>query len=719
MSSPKLGSMRRLAGSVFASPTTPAANATPRKGRPQTADPSAPRDTTIALSATQFAAWSDLVQGPAPPQRSTTFSSVSSASAGGCSRLNIKKVRSQDSIRSTFSTRLADAEPSASSSTVPVPKAAKTKLRSKSKAGKEIDFERVFLSQEMYASASVSRAGSFGRVGSEAMSPSLTQTEFFTKPAQESRRKRSSWAPRRSTSPQAATDRRPSDLVSSPSGPIFSFAEHAAEAQPKHEEACPPPSKVNRQFSTSSRLTTTSTNGSDTMSPRSPTLPSGSDSGELMQLEDTKAKRAKAASSKHKTYALQFSLDGRYLAVAGSDHVIRVYEVIASPSERAEEIELAQMQRDEESSCKPRPHCRSTATKTSPRAGTPELAPVFRSAPVRVFAGHSGDVLDLSWSKNNFLLSCSTDKTAKLWHPNRGDCLCTFTTSAVVSSIDFHPTDDRFFITGGLDGKLRLWNIAARRMQSIIDVPGIITAVAFSSSGQVVCVGTHSGSMLTFSCLHALAYVNTVTVKSAAAGKSTLASKITSIQPIRLAGSSSSTPVKGGAAASSELEYMAVTSNDSRVRIYSLSSRRLVSRFKSASYLNRSSQIRATSSSDAQFIVSGSEDAAIHVWSLASNAPLLASLFAGIKRNKSIKPAKGGGSDVGDNSTWWSWQAGSGNVRCAVFAPDATNDLLALADDPLARTATATPTTKSRIIVSTDDSNTIKVWRTDPQGRLI
>ena len=725
MSSPKLGSVWRLGGGLFASSATSNES---RKTRPHTADPTTPRDTTIVPPASQFAAWSELMQhGPAPPHRSTTFSSISSASCSSCSRPNVKKIRSQESIRSVASARPTEVEPSTSYSfsSIPPPKATKTKLRSKSKANKEMDFEKVFLAQELHTTSATLPSGSLTRAGSEARSPSLAQNELFATPSPESRRKRASWAARRSTSPQASIDRRSSDLMSSqPRSSITrsSVDQQEGESPSKHADSFPQRGRFDRQLSTSSHLTsassgtTHSTNASDTVPPKSPILGAGN-SGELDQPEDSKAKKAKAATPKRKTYALQFSLDGRYLAAAGSDHVIRVYEVMSSPSERAEEIEVVQSLRPEEachkklsSACSqgPCPISRSS-TRNEARAGTPELAPVFKSAPIHVFAGHTGDVLDLSWSKNNFLLSCSSDKTAKLWHPNRSDCLCTFTTSAIVSSVDFHPTDDRFFVTGGLDGKLRLWNISARRVQSINDVPGVITAVAFSSSGSSVCVGTHAGTLLTFSCSDVLTYVNTVTVKSAAASKSTQASKITSIQPIKLGASdaetlAAATEEKGDAAP----EYMTVTSNDSRVRIYSIASRRLVSRFKSASYLNRSSQIRATASSDSQFIVSGSEDACIHVWSLASNAPLLASLFSGIKR---AKPK----SDVADNSTWRSWQAGTGSVRCAVFAPAATNELLGMANDPLAQPKGV----QSRIVVSTDDSNAIRVWRTDPNGRLV
>lgn len=108
------------------------------------------------------------------------------------------------------------------------------------------------------------------------------------------------------------------------------------------------------------------------------------------------------------------------------------------------------------------------------------VMPVFASKPVREFKGHEADVLDLSWSKvrllplsavclcrahapmpaqNNFLLSSSMDKTVRLWHVSRNECLCAFQHLDFVTSIAFHPKDDRFFLSGSLDCKLRLWNV--------------------------------------------------------------------------------------------------------------------------------------------------------------------------------------------------------------------------------------------------------------------
>ncbi|TKY90760.1 hypothetical protein EX895_000758 [Sporisorium graminicola] len=721
MSSPKLGSVWRLGGGLFASSSgSPTIKPEPRRGRPQTADPSTPRSATSPAS--QFASWSELMHCPAPPNRTTTFSSISSASCSSYSRPCVKKVRSQDSIRSSHSARPLDFESSSlhSYGTVPIPRVIKTKLRSKSKAKMDHDLDNVFLAQELHAASSSSKNALPAR------SPSWVPKDFSS---QDNRHKRSSLIARRSTSPHAVQrnnsiesvplQRRTSDVYS-PAG--FHDAEWG------HVQ----PGRIDRQLSTGSHLTTassgttSSSEAGEALTPRSPRLTSDQEPSAEYKAKPTKE-------SKRKTYALQFSLDGRYLAAAGSDHLIRVYEVISSPSDRTDEIELAQMHRPDDSchrkmgsACSQGfcPSGRSQA-KTDARTANTELAPVFKSTPVHVFAGHTGDVLDLSWSKNNFLLSCSSDKTARLWHPNRSDCLCTFTTSATVSSVDFHPVDDRFFVTGGLDGKLRLWNISARRVQSINDVPGVITAVAFSASGATVCVGTHSGSVVTFACTETLTYVSAVTVKSAAAAKTTPASKITSIQPIKLDAATASAAVNTrSTAAKPESEYMTITSNDSRVRIYSIASRRLVSRFKSPQYMNRSSQIRATTSSDSQYIISGSEDASIHVWSVASSAPLFANLFSGMKRNKSILKQGGAAAaaataaaDAGDNSTCRSWQAGSGSVRCAVFAPAATAHLLALALDPLETAEKAKP--GSRIIVSTDDSNAIRIWRSDPHARLV
>lgn len=87
----------------------------------------------------------------------------------------------------------------------------------------------------------------------------------------------------------------------------------------------------------------------------------------------------------------------------------------------------------------------------------------FHLVSCKFFYFHT-DLLDVSWSKNYFILSSSMDKTVRLWHISRRECLCCFQHIDFVTAIAFHPRDDRYFLSGSLDGKLRLWNIPDKKV---------------------------------------------------------------------------------------------------------------------------------------------------------------------------------------------------------------------------------------------------------------
>lgn len=281
-------------------------------------------------------------------------------------------------------------------------------------------------------------------------------------------------------------------------------------------------------------------------------------------------------------WAMEFSRDGKYLAAAGADMIVRVWAVLGSSEDR-------QKHERQESN-------ESQANGIDAHAQHLS-APVFQSQPLREYEGHASTILDLSWSKNNFLLSSSMDKTVRLWHVSRSECLCTFKHNDFVPSICFHPKDDRFFLAGSLDSRLRLWSIPDKSVAYAAQIPDMITAVAFTPDGKFAMAGCLSGLCMFYE-TEGLKYQTQIHVRSTR-GQNAKGSKITGIQ--------------AQYGPSGDIKVL-ITSNDSRVRLYNFRDKSLELKFKGNE--NNFSQIRAMFSDDGRYVVCGSEDRKAYIWSL-------------------------------------------------------------------------------------------------------
>lgn len=329
-------------------------------------------------------------------------------------------------------------------------------------------------------------------------------------------------------------------------------------------------------------------------------------------------------------WATEFSKDGKYLAAAGKDTVVRIWAVISTQEER-------RAQEEEEAAICP--------------VGERLSTPVFVERPLRELSGHANEILDLSWSKNNFLLSTSMDKSVRLWHTSRDECLCTFKHKDVVTKVAFHPTDDRFFLAGSLDMTLRLWSIPDKNIAYSVRLPDLITAVAFTPDGKLAIAGLLNGLCMVYD-TEGLKFHSQIHAKSSR-GKNSKGSKITGIQtmamPLTSGGSGGTEP--------GEVKIM-ISTNDSRIRVYNLKDGSLDVKFKG--HENACTQISASFSDDAQYVISGSENRKAFIW-------------------------KVGASTVGDSNKQpsESFDAHGDIVTTALFAPVKTRQLLSDSGDPI------------------------------------
>ncbi|XP_062095646.1 uncharacterized protein LOC133801451 [Humulus lupulus] len=312
-------------------------------------------------------------------------------------------------------------------------------------------------------------------------------------------------------------------------------------------------------------------------------------------------------------WCIKFSMDARYLASAGEDRVVRVWEVqecgvmssreegngttplhpsICNSPERPQSLADAPLMPSER---------RKKGKGSSSRRGGTSTIPDYVHVPETVFAlsdkpfcclnGHLDDVLDLSWSRDQLLLSSSMDKTVRLWDLESKSCLKMFAHNDYVTCIQFNPINDDYFISGSLDAKVRIWNIPDRQVVDWTDLHEMVTAACYTPDGQGAFIGSHKGSCRMYSTEDCkLSQTSQVDFQSK---KKSQAKKITGFQ------FSPTNPCE-----------LLVTSADSRVRI--LDGATPVHKFKG--FRNTSSQITAAFTENGKYVVSASEDSQVYVW---------------------------------------------------------------------------------------------------------
>lgn len=177
------------------------------------------------------------------------------------------------------------------------------------------------------------------------------------------------------------------------------------------------------------------------------------------------------------------------------------------------------------------------------------------------------------------------------------------TSRDMVTSVDFYPEEEAYFISGCMDRKLRVWSIPQGCVLKWTQAPSVITTVTFCPGGRLCAAGLSDGQVI-FYYSDGLRYFTQVGVAAVCEaqmecrnrhGKDKAGRKVTGISFL----------VK------EKRQYMLVTTNDSRLRVMSLDTFSITTKFKG--HVNRSRQLKASLSSDRKYIACGSDNGRVWV----------------------------------------------------------------------------------------------------------
>ncbi|CAH2070099.1 unnamed protein product [Thlaspi arvense] len=258
--------------------------------------------------------------------------------------------------------------------------------------------------------------------------------------------------------------------------------------------------------------------------------------------------------------AMKFSGDGKYLASSGEDGVVRVWKVV--------EDKRSRLRRD----------CLN------------EINPSCMYF----------EVNDLSQLKPVLLGEVKPNKTTESFRKTSDSSCVVFPSKSVATTVlefsltiaMFNPVNENYFMSGSIDGKVRIWNISGCNVVDWADLKDIISAVCYRPDGQGGIIGSLTGKCRFFSMNGE--YLELDSQIHLHSKKKSSNKRITGFQFLP-----------------QDQSKVLVVSADSKVRV--LQGNNVVKKYKGV--CKTRSLTSASLTSDGKHIVSACEDSNVYIWS--------------------------------------------------------------------------------------------------------